>query len=70
MLIITRKVGEALMIGDDICVRIAEPKNTHGNCVRVGIEAPKDVRIVREELQERDAAEGASPDRRHCGEPK
>lgn len=52
MLILTRKPGEALMIGDGICVRIGEPKNIDGNSVRIGIEAPKEVHIVREELIE------------------
>lgn len=59
MLILTRKPGEALKIGDDICVRIAEPKNIHGNSVRIGIDAPKHVSIVREELLERDAEDPA-----------
>jgi len=47
MLILTRRVGEALMIGDDIVVTILGVK---GNHVRVGIKAPKDVGVHREEI--------------------
>jgi carbon storage regulator len=47
MLILTRKVGEALMIGDTIEVRVLSVK---GQQVRIGIEAPKEVNVVREEL--------------------
>lgn len=47
MLILTRRVGETVMIGDDIQVVILGVK---GNQVRVGIEAPTAINIVREEL--------------------
>lgn len=47
MLIITRKIGEGLCIGDDITVSVVE--SAKGK-VRLGIEAPKDVKIVRAEL--------------------
>ncbi|HHH36273.1 MAG TPA: carbon storage regulator [Gammaproteobacteria bacterium] len=50
MLILTRKVGETLVIGDDITVTICAVKNSQ---VRVGIQAPKDVEIHREEIYER-----------------
>ncbi len=50
MLILTRKVGETLIIGDDITVTICAVKNSQ---VRVGIKAPKDVDIHREEIYER-----------------
>ena len=47
MLILTRRVGETLMIGDAITVTVLGVK---GNQVRLGIEAPGDVRIYREEV--------------------
>ena len=47
MLILTRKPGESIYIGDGIKVVIVEIK---GNQIRVGIEAPSDVRIYREEI--------------------
>ena len=50
MLILTRKVGESFRIGDDIVVTIIG----HGYTTRIGIDAPKDVPIVRTELDERD----------------
>jgi carbon storage regulator len=49
MLILTRKVGEKLLIGDDIEIVITGIKSQ--NQVRIGIEAPDDVVILREELQ-------------------
>lgn len=50
MLILTRRVGESLMIGDDIVVTILGVK---GNQIRVGISAPKDVSVHREEIYQR-----------------
>ena len=50
MLILTRCVGESLRIADDIAVTIVE---VSGNQVRVAIEAPQDVTVLREELAER-----------------
>ncbi len=50
MLVLTRKVGERILIGDDISV-IFLTSNTPGR-VRLGIEAPDDVHILREELKE------------------
>jgi len=47
MLILTRKPGESLYIGDDVKVTIVEIK---GNQIRVGIEAPRELRIYREEI--------------------
>jgi carbon storage regulator len=50
MLILTRRVGESLMIGDDVSVTILGVK---GNQVRIGINAPKDVAVHREEIYQR-----------------
>jgi carbon storage regulator len=53
MLILTRRLGETLRIGDDIEVTVLGMK---GHQVRIGINAPRDVNIVREELLDRTAA--------------
>ena len=58
MLVLTRRVGEKLIIGDDVIVTILECK---GKQARVGIDAPRSVQIVREELLT--AAESARRDR-------
>ncbi|NOZ24533.1 MAG: carbon storage regulator CsrA [Nitrospirae bacterium] len=50
MLVLTRKSGESIRIGDDIIIRIVEVK---GNQVRLGIEAPRQFRVYREELYEK-----------------
>jgi carbon storage regulator CsrA len=48
MLVLTRKIGQRISIGDNITVVVTK---TAGNRVTLGIEAPKDVRIVRGELE-------------------
>jgi len=47
MLVLTRKLGETIRVGEAITVRVLEVK---GNQVRLGVEAPADVRIYREEV--------------------
>ena len=64
MLIITRKPGEKIMLGDDVVVHVME---IVGNSVRVGIQAPRSLPVYREEIwnavkQENQAAAKASPD--------
>ncbi|MWV17534.1 carbon storage regulator CsrA [Pseudomonas sp. L-22-4S-12] len=56
MLILTRKTGETLCVGDDITVTVLEVK---GNQVRIGINAPKHVEVHREEIKKRIDAERA-----------
>ena len=54
MLILSRRVGETLMVGDEVTVTVLGVK---GNQVRIGVSAPKDVAVHREEIYERIKAE-------------
>ena len=60
MLILTRRVGEALMVGDDTKIVVLGVK---GSQIRLGINAPKDVKVHREEIYEKinvDTSENAT----------
>lgn len=50
MLILTRRIGETLVIGDDVTITVL---GVRGNQVRVGVNAPKDVAVHREEIYQR-----------------
>ena len=60
MLVLTRKIGEQIRIGDNVTVRVLEVR---GSQVRLGVDAPADVRIYREEIYhpEREANGAAEP---------
>ena len=50
MLILTRKVGESLLIGDDVSITIL---NVRGNQVKIGVKVPKEISVHREEIYQR-----------------
>ena len=50
MLILTRKVGERVLIGDDISITVL---SVRGNQVKLGVQAPKEVSVHREEIYQR-----------------
>jgi len=59
VLILTRKVGESIMIGDSVEVKIL---GLRAGQVKIGIEAPKDLKVHREEIYDRIRAEEESKD--------
>ncbi len=59
MLILTRRVGETLVIGDDVNVTVL---GVRGNQVRLGVNAPKEVAVHREEIYQRIQKENSSSD--------
>ncbi|MCC7463931.1 MAG: carbon storage regulator CsrA [Gammaproteobacteria bacterium] len=59
MLILTRRVGEKVMIGDEVSVTVLRVK---GNQVRLGVEAPKSVSVQREEIYNRMKGESGRAD--------
>lgn len=54
MLVLTRKIGQGIVIGDDVTITIVEMK---GGSVRIGIDAPRGKKIYRQEVFDRIAAE-------------
>jgi carbon storage regulator len=67
MLILTRRMGETVTIGDDVKVTVL---GIRGNQVRLGIGAPKDVAVHREEIYERIQRETPIIERRNHGDGK
>ena len=60
MLILTRRIGDTLMVGDDVTITVLGVK---GNQVRIGVNAPKDVAVHREEIYQRIQKEKTGEDR-------
>ena len=59
MLVLTRRVNERILIGDNVTVTVLE---VHGDQVRLGIDAPRDIKVFREEVLLRDAPAPAVTD--------
>ena len=66
MLILTRRVGESLMVGDEVTVTVLGVK---GNQVRIGVNAPKEVAVHREEIYEKIQSEKSDDDPQEPAEP-
>lgn len=60
MLILTRKIGEVLLVGDDVEITVL---NIRGNQVKLGVNAPKEISVHRQEIYDKiKASEGESSD--------
>lgn len=64
MLILTRRIGETLMVGDNVSITVLGVK---GNQVRIGVNAPKDVSVHREEIYQRIQREKGKADSHSSG---
>ncbi len=62
MLILTRRIGETLMVGDEVTVTVLGVK---GNQVRIGVNAPKEIAVHREEIYQRIQREKEDQDGHH-----
>jgi len=67
MLILSRKLGESIVIGDDINITVL---GVTGNQVRIGVDAPKSVAVHREEIYQKIALESSPPVSRRSQESK
>lgn len=65
MLILTRRIGETVVIGDNVDVTVLGVK---GNQVRIGVKAPKDVTVHREEIYQKICQENADHPHEHADE--
>lgn len=60
MLVLVRRVGESIHIGDDIVIEVESFEN--GNRVKIGIDAPRNVRVLRSELVQRERVDKSYSD--------